>query len=175
MRLELASSLGLIDKNKLSFVWVTDFPMFEWDSVEKRWSAMHHPFTAPQNEWKELDPSKIYARAYDIVLNGVELGGGSIRIHKRDDQERIFEILGLDKALSKEMFGFLLEAQQLGFPPHGGIALGLDRLIMLLTGSSSIREVIAFPKTARGHDPLMSAPSSVSSKKLKDYGLKPLK
>jgi aspartyl-tRNA synthetase len=175
IRLELAKSLSLIDKDELNFVWITDFPMFEWDAGEKRWSAMHHPFTSPQEGWKDLDPSQIHARAYDIVLNGVELGGGSIRIHKKDDQERVFDILGLDKNIAKEMFGFLLEAQQLGFPPHGGIALGLDRLIMLLTDSASIRDVIAFPKTARGCDPLMEAPSGVSAKKLKDYGLKPLK
>lgn len=175
LRIELAKSLNLISKDELNFVWITDFPMFEWDPAEKRWSAMHHPFTAPQEDWQDKDPSEITARAYDIVFNGVELGGGSIRINKKEDQERIFDILGLDKDLAKDMFGFLLEAQQLGFPPHGGIALGLDRLIMLLTGSSSIRDVIAFPKTARGLDPLMEAPSPVSVKKLKDYGLKPLK
>lgn len=175
LRLELGRNLKLINESELNFTWVTDFPMFEWDADTKRWAAMHHPFTSPQGSWQGSDPSKMYARAYDIVLNGVELGGGSIRINKREDQEKIFEILGLSPELAQEMFGFLLEAQQLGFPPHGGIALGLDRLIMLLTGSSSIRDVIAFPKTARGYDALMEAPSPVVENKLKDYGLKPLK
>lgn len=175
LRLELGRNLKLIDESELNFTWVTDFPMFEWDADTKRWVAMHHPFTSPQGSWQGVNPANMYARAYDIVLNGVELGGGSIRINKREDQEKIFEILGLSPELAQEMFGFLLEAQQLGFPPHGGIALGLDRLIMLLTGSSSIRDVIAFPKTARGYDALMEAPSPVVENKLKDYGLKPLK
>lgn len=175
LRLELGRTLKLIDDTELNFTWVTDFPMFEWDADTKRWVAMHHPFTSPQGSWQGANPANMYARAYDIVLNGVELGGGSIRINKREDQEKIFEILGLSPELAQEMFGFLLEAQQLGFPPHGGIALGLDRLIMLLTGSSSIRDVIAFPKTARGYDALMEAPSPVVENKLKDYGLKPLK
>ena len=170
LRLELAHNLGFIPKNEFNFLWVTDFPMFEYDKESKRWAAMHHPFTSPQGEILE-NKDDIIARAYDVVLNGVELGGGSIRIHDKDRQLKVFETLGIDEATATKMFGFLMEAQELGFPPHGGIALGLDRLVMLLTGSESIRDVMAFPKTQRGYDLLMNAPSEVDESKLKDYGL----
>lgn len=172
LRLELGNLLNLIKKDEFRFLWVIDFPMFEYNKDEKRWSAMHHPFTSPQEGWEKLDPSEIKARSYDVVLNGIELGGGSIRIYNREMQEKIFEILGLSSADFQNMFGFLLEAQELGFPPHGGIALGLDRFIMMLLHLESIRDVIAFPKTARGYDPLMGAPGILNEEKLKDYSLK---
>ncbi len=171
LRLELGNLLDLINKQDLKFLWVTDFPMFEYDKEDKRWVAKHHPFTSPQDGWQNLNPADIKARAYDIVLNGIELGGGSIRIYNRQTQEKIFNTLGINLELAQEMFGFLLEAQEMGFPPHGGIALGLDRFIMMLLNLESIRDVIAFPKTARGYDPMMKAPSLVNEIKLKDYGL----
>jgi len=172
LRLVLGKQLNLIPENEYKFLWVTDFPLFEYDKEGKRWNAVHHPFTSPTQGWEKQEPGDMNARAYDIVLNGVELGGGSIRIHDSQMQDKVFELLGLNKEQVQEKFGFLLEAQELGFPPHGGIALGLDRLIMLMTNSISIREVIAFPKTARGHDPMMSAPSKVEQEKLKEYELK---
>lgn len=172
LRIDLADALNLIPKDEFNFLWVTDFPMFEYDEENKRWAAMHHPFTSPQDGWEKSEISDIKARAYDLVCNGVELGGGSIRIHDREKQLKVFINLGIDSNIAQEMFGFLLEAQELGFPPHGGIALGIDRFIMLLTKSDSIRDVIAFPKTQRGYDLLMNAPSRVDESKLKDYGLK---
>ena len=175
LRIQLGNELKLINHDELSFVWIIKFPMFEWDSNEKRWFSVNHPFTAPEVDWESKDISKIKSRSYDMTLNGVELGSGSIRIHKKELQQKAFKILGLDEKEATEMFGFLLEAQELGFPPHGGIGLGLDRLVMLLSGSSSIREVVAFPKTAKGCDPMMEAPSVVLDSKLKDYGLKKLK
>lgn len=171
LRLHLGNTLNLINKNEFNFVWVTDFPMFAYDKEEKRWVAVQHPFTSPQAGWETMEPKVMKARQYDIVCNGMEIGGGSIRLYKKDEQEKIFAILGIDREAAQKEFGFLLDAQELGFPPHGGIALGIDRLIMLLTGSDSIREVIAFPKTARGYDPMMEAPTHVDQKKLKDYGL----
>jgi aspartyl-tRNA synthetase len=172
LRLELAKLLNLIPENTYHLSWVVDFPMFEWDEEAKRWNAMHHPFTSPAGNWQEQEVGDVHARAYDIVLNGVELGGGSIRIFKKDLQEKIFEILGIPKEEIQEKFGFLLEAQELGFPPQGGIALGLDRLVMLLTNSESIRDVIAFPKTNRGFDLMMHAPAPIEENKLKEYGLR---
>lgn len=172
LRLEMAHALQRIPLNEYNFSWITDFPLFEYNDEAKRWDAVHHPFTAPQAGWENLEPGQMKARAYDVILNGVELGGGSIRIHDAAMQDKVFELLGLSKDQMQNKFGFLLEAQQLGFPPHGGIALGLDRLIMLMTGSNSIREVIAFPKTASGYDPLMNGPSEVEEKQLADYGLK---
>jgi aspartyl-tRNA synthetase len=171
LRLELGSKLNIIPHDQNHFSWITDFPMFEYDAEGKRWNAMHHPFTSPQAGWEDKPTAEVKARAYDVVLNGIELGGGSIRIHDAAVQDKIFTILGLTKEQTQAKFGFLLEAQELGFPPHGGIALGLDRLIMLMTKAPSIREVIAFPKTARGIDPMMEAPSPIEPEKLREYGL----
>ena len=172
LRLALAHEMKLIPQDEFHFSWITDFPLFEYDEEKKRWNAMHHPFTSPQEGWENLEPAQMKARAYDIVLNGTELGGGSIRINKSDMQEKVFDLLGLSKEQTQKKFGFLLEAQQLGFPPHGGIALGIDRWIMLMSNSSSIREVIAFPKTARGIDPMMESPTEVEDEKLREYGLR---
>lgn len=175
LRQAVAEKYQMIPNNQMHFSWVTDFPLFEYDDQTKRWHAIHHPFTAPQDGWQGKEPGQIKARAYDLVLNGVELGGGSIRIHEKITQEAVFDMLGLQKEEVEHKFAFLLEALELGFPPLGGIAFGLDRLIMLLTNSSSIRDVMAFPKTARGHDPMMDAPSEISSEELKEYGLRKIK
>lgn len=172
LRLELANLLGIIPHEQFHLSWVVDFPLFEYDKESKSWNAKHHPFTSPQPGWETQKPGEMKAYAYDLVLNGVELGGGSIRIADRKTQSDIFKLLGLDEQLMQEKFGFLLEAQELGFPPHGGIALGIDRLVMLLSHSSSIREVIAFPKTARGYDPMMQSPAVVSEKQLREYGIR---
>lgn len=172
LRVQLAQDLSMVPQDQLAFCWVTDFPLFEYDEQTKEWQSAHHPFTSPQEGWEKLKSNEIKARSYDIVLNGVELGGGSIRIHDYEVQKKIFSLLGLSEQEVQEKFGFLLEAQQLGFPPQGGIALGIDRLIMLLANCKSIREVIAFPKTASGYDPLMDSPSSVSEKQLTEYGLR---
>jgi aspartyl-tRNA synthetase len=171
LRLEIAEKLKMIPHDQNHFSWITDFPMFEYDAEGKRWNAVHHPFTRPEPGWENKPIGDVKARAYDVVLNGIELGGGSIRIHDSATQDKVFDILGLSKEQAQNKFGFLLEAQDLGFPPHGGIALGLDRLIMLMTKSSSIREVIAFPKTARGIDPMMEAPTPIEPEKLREYGL----
>ncbi len=172
LRNQVAKELGIIPEGQLNFVWITDFPMFEFNEETKQWVAKHHPFTAPQAGWENKTPGTIKARAYDIVLNGVELGGGSIRIHDPERQAKVFEMLGMTTEQAQNKFGFLLEAQELGFPPHGGLAIGIDRFIMLLANTTSIREVIAFPKTARGHDPLMDAPTPVEEKRLREYHLR---
>ena len=174
LRLILAKEQKLIKENTFNFLWITDFPLFQYNQEEKRWDSEHHPFTSPQEEGlKDLEskPHTVKARAYDLVINGIEIGGGSIRIHQRDLQEKIFKLIGLEKKEVQERFGFLLEAFKYGAPPHGGIALGLDRLVSLLTHSESIREVIAFPKTQKAYCPLTDAPSSVSKKQLKELGL----
>jgi aspartyl-tRNA synthetase len=174
LRLKMAKQLGLIDKDKFNFLWVVNFPLFEWDKDEHRWSALHHPFTAPkEGEILSAENAKTAkARAYDIILNGVELGGGSIRIHKSDVQKKVFELLNIDEANAKEKFGFLLDALSYGAPPHGGIALGFDRMCALICGEESIREVVAFPKTQKALDPMSEAPSTVSEKQLKELGLR---
>lgn len=175
LRLKLAEQLNLIPEDRHDLVWITDFPLFEWDQEEKRWSACHHPFTAPKDEDQDLletAPEKARARAYDLVLNGHEIGGGSIRIHNPDLQTRMFKALGISEAEAQNKFGFLIEALGYGAPPHGGIAFGLDRLLMILSGVQSIREVIAFPKTQRGTCLLTDAPTAVPAKQLRELNLR---
>ncbi len=175
LRLELAEKLGLVDNTKMNLLWVTEFPLLEYDEEEQRYVAKHHPFTSPMDEdipLLETQPEKVRAKAYDIVLNGVEIGGGSIRIHSTDLQERMFDALGFTREQAWERFGFLLEAFKYGTPPHGGIAYGLDRLIMLLANRSSIRDVIAFPKVQNASDLMTEAPSPVDDKQLEELGLK---
>ncbi|BAW95472.1 aspartyl-tRNA synthetase [[Synechococcus] sp. NIES-970] len=167
VRQMVGAEMGLIDDNQLNFVWVTDFPMFEYNADEKRLEALHHPFTAPNPEDIE-DLATARALAYDIILNGIEIGGGSLRIYQRDVQEKVFSTIGLSDEEAKEKFGFLLEAFEYGTPPHGGIAYGLDRLVMLMAKEESIRDVIAFPKTQQASCVLTDAPSSVDAKQLKE-------
>lgn len=169
-RIFLAQTLGIIDENALEFLWVVDFPMFE-ENDDGSYSAMHHPFTMPKNV-DEPNIEDISSVAYDVVLNGVELGGGSVRIHKKEIQQKIFKLLKIDENEQRAKFGFLLDALSFGAPPHGGIAIGLDRLIMLVSGALSIREVIAFPKTQRAQCLMTEAPASVSSEQLRELGIK---
>ena len=175
LRLALGKQLNLIDESKNAFIWVTEFPLVEHDETEKRFTAMHHPFTAPREEDLtkfESDPGSIKARAYDLVLNGNEIGGGSIRIHQKDVQEKMFKLLGIGQEEAEAKFGFLLDALQYGAPPHCGIALGLDRVTMLLSGAASIRDVIAFPKTQKATCLMTQAPSEVDPKQLRELRLK---
>jgi aspartyl-tRNA synthetase len=174
LRLELAKHYKLIPEGKHAFLWVTDFPLLEWDQESGRFFAKHHPFTSPDPrdlEKMETDPGSVRARAYDLVLNGTELGGGSIRIHDPLIQQRMFSVLGIGAEEAQSRFGFFLEALRYGAPPHGGIAIGVDRLVMLLAGATSLRDVIAFPKTASATDLMVDAPSEVSPAQLRDLGV----
>jgi aspartyl-tRNA synthetase len=176
LRLELARRLGLLKKDEFSFLWVTEFPLLEYDHNEKRHTAVHHPFTAPMEEdlqYLDSDPGRIRSRAYDLTLNGTEIGGGSIRIHQTELQEKIFGIMGISAEEANDKFSFLLKALELGAPPHGGMAFGLDRLMMIVTGRDSIRDVIAFPKTQKASCPMTDAPAPVARKQLTELGLRP--
>jgi aspartyl-tRNA synthetase len=175
LRLDLGRRLGLIDGGMLAFLWQLDPPLFEYNADEERWDSVHHPFTAPQERdlaLLETDPGAVRARAYDIVCNGYELGGGSVRIHRRELQQAVFALLDIGDETAAEQFGHLLEAFEFGAPPHGGIAWGLDRLVMLLAGEPNIREVIPFPKMLTGVDPMLHSPSTVIEELTTILGLK---
>jgi aspartyl-tRNA synthetase len=173
-RVELAQRHGLIPEGRDAMLWVVDFPAFEWSEEDRRWQAMHHPFTAPRDEDVPLldtQPGGVYAQAYDLVLNGQEIAGGSVRIHQQGVQQRVFDVLGIDKTEARAKFGFLLDALEFGAPPMAGIAFGLDRLVAVLAGEASIREVIAFPKTQKGVDPMTEAPAPASPAQLRELGI----
>jgi aspartyl-tRNA synthetase len=175
LRLELAQRFDLARANAWEILWVTEFPLLEWNDDEGRWDSLHHPFTSPTDESLPLldtNPGGARARAYDVVINGVEIGGGSIRINRSDVQRKVFEALGIGRPEAEEKFGFLIEALEHGAPPHGGIALGIDRLVALLAGRESIRDVIAFPKTATGADPLTGAPAPIDQRQLRELGIR---
>jgi aspartyl-tRNA synthetase len=174
LRLRLADELEL-PREGYDALWVVDFPLFKWDADEKRWNANHHPFTRPFDEHialLESDPGSVLSYSYDLIINGMEIGGGTLRIHDAELQKRVLDVLGHDLAVAQEQFGFLLEALTLGAPPHGGIALGFDRLVMVLAGKQSIRDVIAFPKTSSGACPLTGAPEAVTARQLKEAHLR---
>ena len=178
LRCHVADQMGIIDKNEFNFVWITEFPLLEWSEDENRFVAMHHPFTMPMEEdlpLIDIDPGAVRAKAYDIVLNGVELGGGSVRIHQNDIQEKMFDVIGLTKESAEDKFGFLLTAFKYGVPPHAGLAFGLDRLLMLMTGADSIRDVIAFPKIKDASDLMSDAPNIVDPTQLKELGIEIVK
>ena len=174
LRLELGAQLGLIDADAFRFVWVTDFPLLDWDADDERWNAMHHPFTRPTNETEGLlasDPGEALAHAYDLVVNGIEIGGGSFRIHEPELQERVFDALRLTPEEQRAKFGFLLDALAMGAPPHGGIAFGIERMMMALEGEPNLRDVIAFPKNQAGIDPMSGAPAPVEGAQLQELGI----
>jgi aspartyl-tRNA synthetase len=174
LRLEMGRELKLVDEGALRFLWVTDFPLMDYDAGERRWQSLHHPFTAPHDDDIALldsDPGRVRAKAYDCVLNGSEVAGGSIRIHDSKMQSRVFQLLGISDEEAKDRFGFFVEALQYGTPPHGGIAIGLDRTVAILTGETSIRDVIAFPKTASGADLMSGSPSPVRDEQLRELGV----
>ncbi|NLF06575.1 MAG: aspartate--tRNA ligase, partial [Pirellulaceae bacterium] len=176
LRKRLGAELKLYDPKTMHFSWVVDFPMFAYDEEERAWAAMHHPFTSPRDRdlaMLETDPHRCRAKAYDLVINGFEAGGGTIRIHDQNLQQKVFALLGIDAETARERFGFLLDALQYGAPPHGGIALGIDRLVMLFAGLDNIRDCIAFPKTQRATDLMTGAPGAVGAKQLAELGIKP--
>jgi aspartyl-tRNA synthetase len=171
LRMELARRFDLIPAGRHDILWVVEFPAFFWDADAERWDAAHHPFTAPSGDLN--DPANLSSRAYDLVLDGAEIGGGSIRINRLDVQQRVFELLGIGPDEAKARFGFFLDALRYGAPPHGGIAMGIDRIVTALAGVESIRDTIAFPKAASGADPLTGAPAPVDPAQMRELGLRP--
>ncbi len=166
----MAARLGLVPDGEWAFCWMTEPPLFEWSEDEGKWVSVHHPFTSPATD--DLDPRTAKSRGYDLVLNGFELGGGSIRIHRPEVQRKVFEVLGLTPEQTEEQFGHLLRAFRFGVPPHGGVAFGIDRIVMLMAGKEAIRDVTAFPKAQSGQDPLTGAPAGVSDEQLRELGIR---